>query len=97
MIRFSFLQKNTTFISWLSRKLRLIPATVSVNQDGKFSILVRQKVNTTALDLWSTPRICEVTIRIIPHPITVFCVYAPSQVENSEEDLARKLEFWGHP
>ena len=41
-----------------------------------------------------TPRICEVTIRIIPHPITVFCVYAPSQVENSEEDLARKLDFW---
>ena len=41
-----------------------------------------------------TPRICELTIQIIPHPITVFCVYAPSQVENSEEDLARKLEFW---
>ena len=41
-----------------------------------------------------TPRICEVTIRIIPHPITVFCIYAPSQVENSEEDLARKLDFW---
>ena len=41
-----------------------------------------------------TPRICEVTIRIIPHPITVFCVYAPSQIENSEEDLARKLDFW---
>ena len=41
-----------------------------------------------------THRICEVTLQIIPHPITVFCVYAPSQVENSEKDLARKLDFW---
>ena len=41
-----------------------------------------------------TPRICEVTLQIIPHPVTVFCVYAPSQVENSEEDLTRKLDFW---
>ena len=41
-----------------------------------------------------TPRICELTLQIIPHPSTVFCVYAPSQVENSEEDLARKNDFW---
>ena len=41
-----------------------------------------------------TPRICEVTLQITPHPIIVFCVYAPSQVENSEEDLARKTDFW---
>ena len=41
-----------------------------------------------------TPRICELTRQTIPHPITVFCIYAPSQVENSEEDLARKVEFW---
>ena len=41
-----------------------------------------------------TPRICEVTLRIIPHPITIFSVYAPSQVDNSEEDLARKVDFW---
>ena len=41
-----------------------------------------------------TPRISEVTLQIIPHPITIFSVYAPSQVENSEEDLARKVDFW---
>ena len=41
-----------------------------------------------------TPRICEVTLQIIPHPITIFCVYAPSQVENSDEDLTRKMDFW---
>ena len=41
-----------------------------------------------------SPRICEITVRTNPHPITVFSVYAPSTVEDSSEDVARKEFFW---
>ena len=41
-----------------------------------------------------SPRICELTIHTNPHPITVFSVYAPSTVEDSTEDIARKDHFW---
>ena len=43
-----------------------------------------------------SPRICEITVRTNPHPITVFSIYAPSTstVEDSSEDVARKEFFW---
>ena len=41
-----------------------------------------------------SPRICEITIRTNPHPITVFSIYASSTVEDSSEDVARKEFFW---
>ena len=40
-----------------------------------------------------TCRICELTIRTNPHPITVFFIYAPSTVEDATEDVARKKRF----
>ena len=41
-----------------------------------------------------SPRICEITIRTNSHPVTVFSIYAPSTVEDSTEDQARKEHFW---
>ena len=41
-----------------------------------------------------TPRICELTIRTNPRPITVFFIYAPSTAEDATEDVARKEHFW---
>ena len=41
-----------------------------------------------------SPRICEITIRANPHPITVFSSQAPSAVEDPCEDQARKDHFW---
>ena len=44
--------------------------------------------------LANSPRICEITPQTNPHPITVFSIYAPSTVDESTEDLARKEHFW---
>ena len=41
-----------------------------------------------------SPRVCEITIRTNPHPITIFSIYAPSTVEDSTEDVARKEFLW---
>ena len=41
-----------------------------------------------------SPRICEITLQTNPHPITIFSIYAPSAVEDSAKDLARKKHFW---
>ena len=41
-----------------------------------------------------SPRLCELTIQTNPHPITIFSIYAPSTVEDSVEDVARKEHFW---
>ena len=43
-----------------------------------------------------SPRICEITISTNPHPVTVFSIQAPSQVEDPDEDQARKEAFWAH-
>ena len=40
------------------------------------------------------PRICEITLNVHPHPIKIFCLYAPSTVEDSQEDVTRKFDFW---
>ena len=39
-------------------------------------------------------RICELTLDTLPHPITVFNIYAPSTIEDAEEDRRRKTSFW---
>ena len=39
-------------------------------------------------------RICELTLDTLPHPITVFNIYAPSTTEDAEEDRRRKTSFW---
>ena len=41
-----------------------------------------------------TPRICEATVCTNPHPITIFSIYAPSQVEDPNEDQSREESFW---
>ena len=41
-----------------------------------------------------SPRICELTVCTNPHPITIFSIYAPSQVEDANEDQSRKESFW---
>ena len=41
-----------------------------------------------------SPRIAEITIHTLPHPITVLNVYAPSMVEDPDKDRERKAEFW---
>ena len=30
----------------------------------------------------------------VPHPITIFSIYAPSQVDDPDEDQSRKESFW---
>ena len=39
-------------------------------------------------------RICELTLDTLPHPITIFNIYAPSTIEDAEEDRRRKSSFW---
>ena len=39
-------------------------------------------------------RICELILDMLPHPVTVFNIYAPSTVEDAEEDRRRKSSFW---
>ena len=41
-------------------------------------------------------RICELTLNLLPHPVVILSVYAPSQVEDAQEDLARKTKLWSH-
>ena len=41
-----------------------------------------------------SPRMCEFTLNTNPHPITIFSIYAPSQVEDPEEDQTRKSPSW---
>ena len=41
-----------------------------------------------------SPRIAEITINTLPHKITIINVYAPSQVEDPEQDRDRKSDFW---
>ena len=41
-----------------------------------------------------SPRICEITIDTLPHPITIINVYAPSTVETPETDRQQKAQFW---
>ena len=41
-----------------------------------------------------SPRICEITVNVSPRKITVFNIYAPSQVEDADEDRQRKSYFW---
>ena len=37
-----------------------------------------------------SPRICELTIATLPHPITVINIYAPSTVDTPETDRQQK-------
>ena len=41
-----------------------------------------------------SPRIAEITVNTLPHKITIINVYAPSQVEDPEQDRNRKADFW---
>ena len=41
-----------------------------------------------------SPRICEVTLNVHPHPVKIFSIYAPSTVEDSQEHVERKFDFW---
>ena len=70
-------------------------------QGQKFLHLIRFKKEEPAeasfsitISVNNSPRLCEVIVNLTPHPITLVCVYAPSQVEDSSEDLKRKQEFW---
>ena len=39
-------------------------------------------------------RICEITLNVHPHLIQIFSIYATSTVEDSQEDVERKFDFW---
>ena len=41
-----------------------------------------------------SPRIAEITVNTLPHKITIINVYAPSQVEDPDQDRNRKADFW---
>ena len=41
-----------------------------------------------------SPRIAEITLHTLPHPITILNVYAPSMVDDPEKDRDRKADFW---
>ena len=41
-----------------------------------------------------SPRICEITLATLPHPITIPNIYAPSTVETPETDRQQKSQFW---
>ena len=91
-----------------SRKLNQTPHTRLGNQDGRYYIQVHHQENIMELGFSSplsldhmspiflahSPRICEITLNVHPHPIKIFCLYAPSTVEDSQEDLTRKFDFW---
>ena len=40
-----------------------------------------------------SPRICDLTLHVHPHPIKIFSTYAPSTMEDFQEDLDGKLGF----
>ena len=44
--------------------------------------------------LAQSPRICEITLNVHPHPIKIFSISAPSTVEDSQEDVETKIDFW---
>ena len=41
-----------------------------------------------------SPRIAEITVNTLPHKINVLNVYAPSLVEDPDNDRDRKMKFW---
>lgn len=44
--------------------------------------------------LGHSARVCSIEVAISPCPIMLVNVYAPSMVEDPEEDIARKAQFW---
>ena len=40
------------------------------------------------------PRMCTLSISTSPKPLQLFCVYAPSLVQDAADDRRRKQEFW---
>ena len=41
-----------------------------------------------------SPRIAEITLHTLPHPVTILNVYAPSMVDDPEKDRDREADFW---
>ena len=39
-------------------------------------------------------RVCELKLNVLPHPLTIINVYAPSMTQDAEEDRTRKAQFW---
>ena len=41
-----------------------------------------------------SPRISEITLHTLPHPVTILNVYAPSMIDDPDKDRERKADFW---
>ena len=101
------LRSNIHLLAALLKRLNLIPFTLSKKVVGKSSIPALLVPNVMELAFLSpplsvhmlsifahTPRICELTVCTNSHPITVFSIYAPRQVDDPDEDQSRQASFW---